>query len=192
MNDSTQKFPPGEFGSSGQDAPGPDVIADAATRLGRDVYFINEDGYECDLIAATIDPATGAIAYVESRAKEFTRGGVDISISVHLRDAAGNEQSCDIESYNPYFGCTVYFFHWIGDAAVLIYNEKHNIYVCRVVGTSWPPQFIEIDYPWVIKDSVLAYTGYQEKQVRRLTFPQLEPMAPVSLTEAERDGYLPS
>ena len=190
MEDSTQPFNAGEYGSSSGEAPGPEQISAAAAQLGRPVQFISDDGYQCELISAAVDSETNSIAYVESRARN-AGDFVDVTIKTHLRDPSGNEHSCDIESYNPYFGCDVVFLRWIGDAAILIYNEKHDTYVCRLAMV-WPPSFIEIEDRWMINDSILSYIGYKEKHVRRMTFPQLEEMESLSLADAERDGCLPS
>ncbi|WP_417397098.1 hypothetical protein [Gimesia chilikensis] len=172
-------------------APDQSVIDRAAVLLGREAFFVDKKGYECELIAAAIHAPTNRVAYVESRAKERRwTSMIDVSIKVHLREADGKDRSVDIESYNPFFGCDVGFFEWIGETAVLIYAEKHDTYVCAF-GSEWPPRFIEIENRWVINEGVLGYLGYKQKQLQRLTLPELSQLAPVSLDEAKEAGLLP-
>lgn len=172
-------------------APDQSVIDRAAVLLGREAFYVDKKAYECELIAAAIHVPTNRVAYVESRAKERRwTSMIDVSIKVHLREADGKDRSVDIESYNPFFGCDVGFFEWIGETAVLIYAEKHDTYVCAF-GSEWPPQFIEIENRWVINEGVLGYLGYRQKQVQRLTLPELSQLAPVSLDEAKAAGLLP-
>jgi hypothetical protein len=191
---------PHKFGwsirSSAGEPPDPERIADVARLLGRPVSLVDADGYECELIGATAGP-DGQIAFVESRAKDvgFNRHGanqrhIDISIRVHLVDPTGARRSADIQSYNPFFGCDVRFFEWIGRTAVLIYREKHWTFACRL-GDVWPPQFVKIEHDWVINGDTLWYIGYKENMVRRLRFPELDPLQPIPLAEAKQTGILP-
>src|SRR5207249_1546933 len=106
---------PRKFGwplrSSAGEPPDPVRIDEAARLLGRPVFFVDADGYECEIIGAATS-AAGDSAYVESRAKDvgFNRHGanqrqIDVSIRVHLVEKSGGRRSADIESYNPFFGC---------------------------------------------------------------------------------------
>jgi hypothetical protein len=183
--------------SSAGEPPDPKRIEDAAALLGRPVFFVDDNGYECEIIGAATN-ASGDIAYVESRAKDvgFNRYGfnqrqIDVSIRVHLLDRSGNHQSADIESYNPFFGCDVRYFKWIDHTAVLIYRENHWTFACRF-GDIWPPRFVKIEDDWIVKDNILAYIGYKEKVVRRLTFPQLDVLEPIPAAQAARLGLLPA
>lgn len=167
-----------------------------ARLLGQSVSFVDADGYECELIGGAVSPA-GQIAFVESRAKDVglnqygaNQRHIDISIRVHLVDSSGENRSADIESYNPFFGCDVRFFEWVGPTAVLIYREKHWTFACRL-GDVWPPRFVQIDHQWAIVGDTLGFIGYKEKVVRRLRFPELEPIEPISVAEARRLGLHP-
>ena len=126
------------------DGPDPGMIHRAAEILGRKPFYIDSNGFECEMFAATVNPDGQRIVYVESRAKE-QHEWVDIAIQIHFRDSHGAFSSVDIESYNPYFGCDVGFLNWINDdIAVLIYSEKHRTYAYRI-GDQWPPLFAEIE-----------------------------------------------
>jgi hypothetical protein len=182
--------------SSAGEPPDPERIADVARLLDRPVSFVDDDGYERELIGAAAGP-DGRIAFVESRAKDvgFNRYGanqrhIDISIRVHLVDPTAGRRSADIESYNPFFGCDVRFFEWVGRTTVLIYREKHWTFACRL-GDVWPPQFVKIEDDWVINNDTLGYIGYKEEAVRRLRFPELEPLQPMSVAEAKQVGLYP-
>lgn len=191
---------PGKFGiplrfSSGQ-PPDPERLEAVAQLLGRPVTYVDMDGFECEIIGAAIQNL-GEIAYVESRAKDVghnvhaeNQREIDIKIRVHLVRVSGHHESIDIESYNPFFGCDVRFLEWVGPTAVLIYREKHWTFTCRF-GDVWPPRFAKIEDRWIISGSVLAYTGYKEEIVRRLSFPELAELAPLTLEEAKRAGLIP-
>jgi len=177
--------------SAGQ-KPDQDEREKVASLMGRQSFFVDDQGYECEIIGAAINPA-GSVAYVESRAKEagvdqFNQKHIDISIKVHLDD--GNHRSIDIESYNPYFGCDVRLFEWISESFILIYREKHKTYACRF-GDLWPPLFVAIEDRWLLQDSVLLYIRYKENKVRRRTIPELTEIESITADEADQQGILP-
>ncbi len=191
---------PAKFGwsirSSAGTPPAPERLDEAARLLGRPVFLVDGEGYECEIIGAATS-ASGDIAFVESRAKDvgFNRYGanqrhIDISIRVHLVEKSGLHRGADIESYNPFFGCDIRFFEWMAEAAVLIYREKHWTFACRF-GAVWPPRFVKIEDNWVISGNILGYVGYKEELVRRLSFPELERLEPLPVAEAAQLGLLP-
>jgi len=55
----------------------------------------------------------------------------------------------------------------------------------------WPPRFVEIVDDWILRPNQLAYTGYKETYVRRLSFPTLEPLEPLPKEVAAKLGLLP-
>lgn len=178
--------------ASNGDTPDPEAIEQAALILGREPFFIDNRGYERELIAAAVHPPTNRVVYVESRAKKrWWSSMVDITIKIHFADANGKRRSVDIESYNPFFGCDVGMIEWINDdVALLIYSEKHWTFVYRI-GDRWPPQFAKIDERWSIKDDVLSFMAYEADVVQRLRIPSLEPIADIPVSEAKADGSLP-
>jgi hypothetical protein len=184
---------PAKFGfpvrTSAGESPDLGRLEEAAGSLGRPVFLVDTAGFECEIIGAAINVA-GDIAYVESRAKDMG-GHVDISIRIHLLRKGGQHESADIQSYNPFFGCDVRFFEWIDAVAVLIYREKHWTFACRF-GEIWPPKFVKIEDDWVIDGGILSYVGYKEPLVRRLTFPALDGLDPMSLAEAVSIGLFPA
>lgn len=191
---------PARFGwpirSSAGEPPDLKRVAEAAHRLGRPAFLVDGDKYECEIIGAATS-AAGDIAFVESRTKDAgpnpygaNQRHIDVSIRVHLVEESGRHMSADIQSYNPFFGCDVRFFEWIGRTVVLIYREKHWTFACRF-GDIWPPRFVKIEDDWVINEGVLGYVGYKEEAVRRLSFPALDALEPIPVAEAARVGLLP-
>lgn len=201
MSDSDRTFNGGNRNSykygmslraSNGDARDPKTIERAASILGRDPFYVDRRGYECELIAAAVQSPSNRVVYVESRAKKrWWSSMVDITIKIHYVDANGKSASVDIESYNPFFGCDVGMIEWINDdVALLIYSEKHWTFVYRI-GDTWPPHFAKIDERWSIKDDVLSFLAYNGDVVQRLQIPSLKPLGSVPISEAETDGSLP-
>ena len=50
--------------------PDREAIEKASLILGRESFFVDKRGFECELIAAAIYSRTNRVAYVESRAKQ--------------------------------------------------------------------------------------------------------------------------
>jgi hypothetical protein len=167
-------------------APDDDQLELAAHLIGRQVEYTDSKRYHHELLSAAVSPDSTKIAYVESRSRQRTFSSwLDITIKLHLTEFGKRSNSVDIASYNPYFGCTVSYFRWIGDVAILVYDEKHDTYVTRI-GDTWPPRFVKIDCNWLITDSAITYLEYNEKVVRRLSFPDLAEMDAITIAEAER------
>ena len=172
--------------------PDRNAIEHAAPILGREPFFVDKRGYECELIGAAVHPSTDRVAYVESRSKKrWWSSMADISIKIHLRNSDDSERAVDIKSYNPFFGCDIGFFQWVDDTALLIYAEKHNTYICAI-GARWPPQFVEIEDRWIINDGTLGYIGYKQESVKRLSIPDLTPLDSLTTADAEAMGLLPA
>lgn len=151
-----------------------DSIYEAAEILQRPPSHCDGRGYQIDLLGAAIHPHRNRIAYVESRMKKRWLSPMwKVSIRVHLWIATGNDRSVDIKSYNPFFGCDIEHFDWMGDNALLIYSEKHNTYACSF-GSMWPPRFVQIEPSWKLDSKVLSYMNSQQKLVGRLSLPDLK------------------
>lgn len=170
--------------------PDPERIARASALLARKPFYIDDDGFECEIIAAAVHPDQKRIVFVESRAKE-DQGFVDITIKIHFVVLGGQQTAVDIESYNPFSGCDVGLLDWIDDhVALLVYREKHDTFVYRI-GDVWPPEFAKIDDRWQIKGDVLSFMAYKADTVKRLRIPSLKPMPDIPVAEAESLGQVP-
>jgi hypothetical protein len=174
---------------SGRD-PATDRISEAARVLRCAVQFVDADGFEQEIIAASPVRNDGALAYVSTSAKDVGQGGIDVAIRFHVRDAQSREVSSTIESYNPYFGCDVRFLEWMDNSALLIYREKHRTYVA-VSDSTAVPRYVQIADAWVIKDGVLGYWNYRATEVQRLKVPSLEPLDAISEVTAIASGLCP-
>lgn len=186
--DSEPAGQPPRFGTW-ESEPDPDRLPSAAQALGRPVKYIDHDGYDQEIIAASFGPS-GELAYVACAAKDLGGGFFEVSTEFRIRDAASSEVASEIESYNPYFGCDVRFLEWFGTTAVLIYREKHKTYIaaCSAGSTA---RYKSIADQWIVRGDRLGYWIYQEPQVRVLALPILDELAPMSEAEASSAGLCP-
>jgi len=183
-----QRFGIAFYRSSGK-SPDAQRIAAVAVLLGRPERYLDDDGYECEIIAAAFVEDASLWAYVESRAKQVGQG-VDINFHLHIGDRLGHADVWQIESYNPYFGCDVRLLEWFGDTVLIIYREKHDTYICRF-GINFPAEYYIIEDDWVLKDSQLAYWGYGDEVVSRRAVPSLEELPPLSEAQAADQELVP-
>jgi hypothetical protein len=179
------------LGCSSGSEPDPQRVEAAARILGRSVRFLDEKGYQREMFAAALNEQTGAVAYVETRAKQLW-DRVDIAIHLHVRARDQREVVWEIISYNSYFGCNVRLLVWFGERVVMIYREKHRTYVCRI-GLDCAPVYKEIGDYWLIKGSVLASRRDQnESTIRRLSIPELSELPDLSQDEVQQAGIFPA
>jgi hypothetical protein len=160
-------------------------IALAAKLLDRQIVFIDLEGFEREIEAASVHPDNQQIVYVERKEKPQDIGGfVEIYYLIYHVNNKGVSKSVDIESYNCYFGCHVRYIGWFDEStAVLIYKEKHSVYL-YVVTNMWPPNFVEIEHDWQIINSTLFYREYKADKIDRLMLPDLTAIAPLTLSQA--------
>src|ERR1700740_1942850 len=100
-NPNPEKFGFISLRSSSGDEPDPERLQEAARILGRGPFFTDEEGYECEMIAAAISPSN-RLAYVESRAKDdgpdphgAAGRRIDISICIHLVEGDRTNRAVD-------------------------------------------------------------------------------------------------
>jgi uncharacterized protein (TIGR02996 family) len=178
----------GDYRSTGSD-PDPRRAELAAGVLGRPVQYVDQQGYERHIVAAATHGLTGALAYVERRSRQRWRY-LDIHFHLRVRDLSGAEAAWEVQSYNPYFGCDVRFLEWFGHVALVIYREKHRMYVGRF-GLDAPAEFKAVEDDWVLDGRHLGHRGYRETSVRRLAIPGLQELPPLSADEAAVWALLP-
>ncbi|MFT5107025.1 MAG: hypothetical protein ACI9UA_002653 [Pseudoalteromonas tetraodonis] len=85
----------------------------------------------------------------------------------------------------------MWIFEWVGDSVVLMYRDKHWTFAYRV-GDVWSLKFVKIEDDWLIHDEQLAYIGYKEDSVRRVSFPTLDSLNSISLEEATKLNLMPN
>jgi hypothetical protein len=179
---------PLHFHLSGAD-PDPDRISEAASLLGTPIRYLDDDGYEHEVVASSPVSATGELAYVTCKSKQLKRF-VDVSFRFIVRDAAGQETDSEVESYNPFFGCNVRFLEWFGATAILIYKEKHDMYVAAGKSQG-PTRYHVIADQWIIKGNEIGYWEYKETEVRRIRLPELDELEPFSEADAIANELCP-
>lgn len=180
---------PLRFASSGSE-PDARRVEEASRALGRPVKYVDADGWEQEVIAATTFNSAGELAYVSCASRD--QGDlVAVSFEFRVRDANGREISSEIESYNPYFGCDVHFMEWRERSAVLVYREKHDTYAAACTSEG-PARYVKIADYWVVNGDVLGYWRYKDTEVRRLRLPDLVECPSVSESEAKSLGVCPS
>jgi hypothetical protein len=152
-----------------------DSIDEAAEILQRPSSYRDSKGYQTDLLGAAIHPQRIHVAYVQSRMKKRWWSAMwSVSIKIHLWTAPGADRSVDIMSYNPFFGCDIEHFEWMGDNVLLVYSEKHNTYACTF-GTTWPPSFVQIRPYWTLEKNVLRYGDKADTMPSQLSLPDFKP-----------------
>jgi hypothetical protein len=167
-------------------------IALAAKLLDRHVVFIDLEGFEREIEAASVHPDRQQIVYVERKEKPEDIGGfVEIYYLIYHVNNKGVKKNVDIESYNCYFGCWVHYVGWFDEStAVLIYKEKHSVYL-YIITNMWLPKFVEIEDDWQIINSTLFYRRYQtDTIINRLMLPNLTAIAPLTLSQAQGLGFV--
>ncbi|MBN9119658.1 MAG: TIGR02996 domain-containing protein [Planctomycetes bacterium] len=162
---------------------------EAARRLGCERVRTDEKGYEVEVCDAATSELTGALAYLQCRSK--WHGQVqDIHYHLYLRDAAGFSTTWEPHTYNPYFGCGPKFLEWYGDAVVFIYEEKHSHYIARF-GFNDPVKYHRIEDDWILDGREVTFIGYREKEVRRLSVPDLDVLPPLTPEGAAARDLMP-
>lgn len=170
------------------DDPDCNAILSMAIALHRHPYITDNDGYDCDLLAAAFHPEDSQVTYVEQRSRTVQRG-VDVTIKIHHTATDGTTRAQDIESYNPFFGCNIRYLRWHGDSALLIYREKHHTYAASY-GRLWPPIFRPIGDRWIINGNDLSHVDENER-IHRLSIPELTDIGPLTENQAKQAGLFP-
>jgi hypothetical protein len=166
-------------------------IALAAKLLNRQIVFIDLEGFEREIEAASIHPDRQQIVYVERCEKpQDIWGFIEIYYLIYHVNKEGVSKKVGIESYNCYFGCHVHYIGWFDEStAVLIYKEKHSVYL-YIITNRWPPKFVEIEYDWQIINSTLFYKRYKSNKIHRLRLPDLIAIAPLTLSQSQELGFV--
>jgi len=149
-----------------------EVVAMLNELAAADEPYTDEDGYQWQIIAHEIDAEHKRVAWVEWREKESGRITHD-NYFLKARDDAGSLLVWEIETYNPYFGCTARFLHWVEDAVVIIYEDKHDTYAASLK-TNEDIRRVEISREWTVTENVLCYRSLTDEGMVSLRLPALE------------------
>ena len=134
--------------------------------------FLDEDGYTWRMIAGTVDEAGQRLAWLERKEKE-TGNYVDVHYYLRTRDELGLGVHWEVETYNPYFGCWAEYLQWIDRSVVMVYEDKHDLFVASV-GRDRRPCRVEITRQWKVLENILEYRLEPSGEVVRLQLPSLE------------------
>lgn len=134
-----------------------EAIELVAARLNRNPRDRNAHGDEREIIAAVCNPEQTQYAWVEYRFRELE---TTVDIQFYLRAVENGKQVTDwiIETYNPFFGCQVQYLAWHEDRIVIIYQEKHHVYMASLRQGKLI-QRLKINHEWQIRDGVLLALG---------------------------------
>lgn len=93
--------------------------------------YIDDDGYGWRIVGSHQDDEQQRLAWVEWRYRE--RGDhEDHGYFLKARDRDGRLRIWEIETINPYFGCSVKSLTWQDDDVVLVYSDKHATWKARL------------------------------------------------------------
>jgi len=156
------------------------AIAAVCVRLGRAVDVVR-DGQVSTVVAGAIDGER--VAWVEQRWRDA--GYEDIDGYELYVDGAGSRM-WEIDTYNPWFGCTIHFMRWYGDDLVVIYSEKHHTIVC-VLDQGGAPRMRVVHGRWQVVGDLVLYASEARGLVERIHLPDLGVCAPLPADEAAID-----
>jgi hypothetical protein len=147
-------------------------------------------GYKCEITAGAAHPDNRRVAWVEYRRKTVEHEGrpwLDVQYRLKIRADEHVVADWEIATYNPAFGCAIGFMAWCQDHIVVVYDEKHNCYVCALTDSE-PVRLKCIAHQWMVQGDVIAFRQFNGDQVQRLSLPLLEALPPLNGADAEATG----
>lgn len=162
------------------EAAEPTGIAEACARLGCPTMWIADDAAEHEIVAGAVDGER--LAWVERRWL-ICGDYEDVEYTLCMRSGAGPMREWIVDTYNPYFGCTVGYMRWWGDSVVMIYREKHKTIVCRI-DPDGSPQLRRIADRWRVAADQVLFASEARGLVERMRLPDLELRGPLPLAAA--------
>jgi uncharacterized protein (TIGR02996 family) len=156
---------------------------EASDFLGRPAQFIDAEGYECVLKEHAIHPLQKRIAYLECRS-QWLGTYQDITFTLHLQGDDNKEATWQPYTYNPYFGCDLYFIAWFGEVVILVYQEKHSFYLARFA-RGMDAKYHRISWRWIVDGRRFGYLNHGESEIRVLSLPELTPLPAPTDEEAQ-------
>jgi hypothetical protein len=151
------------------DAAMTEAIAAVCARLGRPVE-VAVDGEVNTIVGGVVDGER--VAWVEQRWRSAGYEDID-GYTLRTR-----EWAWEVDTYNPWFGCTVHCMRWYGDELAVVYSEKHLTIAC-VLDRGGAPRMRAVDYRWRLVGDTLVYASDARGLVERISLPELAPWAPL-------------
>lgn len=152
-------------------------IEEMAQRLKRPAFFIDEDGYENEIIAAAMADEGTKLAWVDMRCKD-NDGAVDVTFTVRASIHGYRVLNWEVASYNPYFGCDVQYLEWWDDEVIAIYSEKHRTILVSLA-ESRAPLLRPVADTWEMRDDLLYFRNDVPGLLDVVRLPDLATLAPL-------------
>lgn len=96
-------------------------------------------------------------------------------------------------TYNPAFGCTCFLLEWYKNHLLFIYQEKHDIYICSILGKT--VKHVNFHGEEMARQGDIisfdTFMGRLPNKIRLIKVPELILLEPMDKSEAERTGLLP-
>ena len=172
----------------------PDALS---TKLNRPVKYMNEYGFDVEIVGGAIHPTKNWIAWVDYYEKTHKDRGTYWECDYFLRIKVDDTQvfEWNVETYNPFFGALTCHMDWYGDLLVYIYLEKHLLYGVTLT-TSELITRVELGLVGVemtIVDNIvyiLPVLDYEKKILKRYRIPSWEELSPITEDEAFKLGLI--
>ena len=156
-------------------------------RQSQNIKWKNHSGSECVVLSGDTAVDGEKIAWFESDYWSYHR----LKIMEN-----GEIFSWQPETYNPVFGCYCLLLEWYKGHLLFIYQEKHDIYICTIINKKinfFHFHGEEIERKGnLISFNTYSKTGEPEDHVKIIKIPELELQQPITRTEAERMGLIPT
>jgi hypothetical protein len=149
-----------------------DFIRRAGELLGRPVAYTDEQGYEHEIVGASIADNGRRVAWVEGRSKELDKGVMDVTFHLRALVAGKDAIRWEVATYNPYFGCDVGYIGWWGDQVILVYREKHRTLVAAAP-LAGSVNLFPIDDEWSLAENTIYYKSREPDLLETVFIPEL-------------------
>lgn len=158
-----------------------EAIAAACARLGRAAEVTTANGELNTVVAAALDGER--VAWVEQR---WRNAGYEDIEGYTLWACGATEWGWEVDTYNPWFGCTVHWMRWFGDSLVVVYSEKHRTIACAL-DREGAPRMRVVSSAWQIVGDTLLFASEARGLVERVSLPELVVWAPLPADAAARE-----
>lgn len=154
------------------------AIDEVCRLLKRPRMYVDEWGYEREIVGGATADQNRRLAWVECRSKEVSENGVDVDF--HLRATIDGTLVIDwkVETYNPYFGCHVQLMRWYSEHLILVYHEKHLTIVASI-SLEQEVRLFPIDVKWEAVGESILYKSEEPELFNAIGLPDLDLRLPV-------------
>lgn len=144
------------------------VLAD---KLNRSITYVDDDGYDVELVAGALQPSRNRIAWVDYYQRNTSAGWVDCNYYLRIKVEDQQVFEWTVKTYNPYFGVHTYYMNWHEDYLVYVYAGKHKVYgitisesqILKLIELGSLGSQLRVDDDILSLVSVANYNGYLER-----------------------------